>query len=173
LWLGKVIVKKEADLSGVTNVHQFHREVEKVKHQYETKPKNKHVDELVDSNVGHHCLKLFAIFLKIFANNKMAKSERFSLLSEIQKDNHALICNLLWLKSNPEANSSETEDKMNEMLGYLLELIYKIFPNEFSFLAEKLGIDHQQKQEPEQQDKKKSDLKSKQSKLLAKMRNKG
>lgn len=94
----------------------------------------------MDSNVGHHCLKLLMIFLKSFVANKMRKRDVKNLLKEITPE---LLFNLLNLRQNPESNCSETPEKMHEILSYILEQIYKIFPAEFAFLAEKLGLENQ------------------------------
>ena len=58
-----------------------------------------------------------------------------------------MIFNLLWLKSHPEPNCSETDEKMAEILTFILKQIYLIFPDEFPFLAEKLGLNENKQEE--------------------------
>jgi hypothetical protein len=85
----------------------------------------------------------------------MARADRLQLLKEIQGERHALIFNLLWLKSNPEPNCSETDEKMSDILNFILEQIYLIFPEEFPFLAEKLGLNEKKPEEKPVNDTKK------------------
>jgi hypothetical protein len=50
---------------------------------------------------------------------------------------------------------------MSEILTFILEQIYLIFPEEFSFLVEKLGLNEKIKEEKPVNDTKKLNLKSK------------
>lgn len=140
------------------------------------------LDKLVDANVGQHCLKILIVILKhpIFTSKRHSLTrEELDVCQKVIGELSANNCQMVKQMCELVA-SKDCEPKLQKIFTFLRDKIYQLSPDNFKFIEEQIDINQLSQKEqigPEKsQDTKKlkqHQVKKRQSKLMAKMKQTG